>query len=190
MRWSSTVRWRTQFCVQSSHGQDSPTGSTEDTSVCTVWNHARRKQIKSRQVIMSLRSACATIGRAHLCFDRSEIGTHSLGSGAAMKMYLAGVLVYTIMLIGRWSSNAFLCYIRKQVKQFLQDVSKKCWHIDCFERLQTLHLVWCIKQRSLAAQPSWQHQDEEKHWTRRVLTGAAPGFLPFQLTNRQCKRSN
>jgi hypothetical protein len=29
------------------------------------------------------------------------------------------------MLIGRWSINAFLHYIRKQVKQFLQDVTKK-----------------------------------------------------------------
>jgi hypothetical protein len=42
-----------------------------------------------------------------------------------MEMYLAGVPVYTIMLIGRWSSNAFLHYIQKQVEQFLKDVAKK-----------------------------------------------------------------
>jgi hypothetical protein len=100
-------------------------GTKEDTSVCTVWNYARHEQIKSRQVITSLRSACATIGSACLGFDPSEIGTHSLRSGAAMEMYLAGVPVYTIMLIGRWSSNAFSHYIRKQVQQFLQDVAKK-----------------------------------------------------------------
>jgi hypothetical protein len=100
-------------------------GTTEDTSVCTVWNHARREQIKSRQVITLLRSACATIGSARLGFDPSKIGTHSLCSGAAMEIYLAGVPVYTIMVIGRWLSDAFLHYIRKQVKQFLQDVAKK-----------------------------------------------------------------
>ncbi len=100
-------------------------GITEDTSVCTVWNHARREQIKSRQVITSLRSACATIGSTCLGFDPIEIGAHSLRLGSAMEMYLAGVPVYTIMLIGRWLSDAFLHYIRKQVKQFSQDVAKK-----------------------------------------------------------------
>ena len=42
-----------------------------------------------------------------------------------MEMYLAGVPVYTIMLIGRWLSNAFLRYIRKQVEQFLCHVAKQ-----------------------------------------------------------------
>jgi hypothetical protein len=51
--------------------------------------------------------------------------THSLCSGAAMEMYLAGVPVYTIMLIGRWSSGAFLHYIRKQVEQFLRHIAKQ-----------------------------------------------------------------
>ena len=42
-----------------------------------------------------------------------------------MEMYLAVILVYTIMLIGRWSSDAFLRYIQKQVEQFSKHVSKK-----------------------------------------------------------------
>ena len=42
-----------------------------------------------------------------------------------MEMYLAGVPVYTIMLIGRWSSDAFLRYIRKQVEQFSKHVAKQ-----------------------------------------------------------------
>jgi hypothetical protein len=47
----------------------------------------------------------------------------SARSGAAMAMYLAGVPVFTIMLLGRWSSDAFLRYIRKQVKEFSSGVS-------------------------------------------------------------------
>jgi hypothetical protein len=39
-------------------------------------------------------------------------------------MYLTGVPVFTIMLIGRWSSDAFLRYIRRQVLQFSAGVSK------------------------------------------------------------------
>ena len=38
-------------------------------------------------------------------------------------MALDKIEVYTIKLIGRWKSDAFLCYIRKQVKEFTFDVS-------------------------------------------------------------------
>jgi hypothetical protein len=38
--------------------------------------------------------------------------------GPQMAMYLAGVPIFSIMLIGRWSSLAFLKYIRKQVQEF------------------------------------------------------------------------
>jgi len=40
-------------------------------------------------------------------------------------MYLNGVRVYTIMLLGRWSRDAFLRYIRKQVESFGSGVSSK-----------------------------------------------------------------
>ena len=42
-----------------------------------------------------------------------------------MAMYLAGVPVFTIMLIGRWSSDAFLRYIRRQVQEFSAGVSRR-----------------------------------------------------------------
>ena len=55
----------------------------------------------------------------------TEIGLHSLRSSAAMAIYLNGIPVYTIMLLGRWSSDAFLRYIRKQVNEFSSNVSNK-----------------------------------------------------------------
>jgi len=42
-----------------------------------------------------------------------------------MAVYLAHVPVFTIMLLGRWSSDAFLRYIRKQVKEFSREISSK-----------------------------------------------------------------
>jgi hypothetical protein len=42
-----------------------------------------------------------------------------------MAMYLGECPVYTIMLMGRWSSDAFLRYIRKQVLEFSHNVSKR-----------------------------------------------------------------
>mmetsp|Transcript_28009 Transcript_28009/g.50719 ORF Transcript_28009/g.50719 Transcript_28009/m.50719 type:complete len:105 (-) Transcript_28009:359-673(-) len=53
------------------------------------------------------------------------MGTHSIRSGAAMAMHLANVPVYTIMLVGRWSSDAFLRYIRKQVQEFSVGISNR-----------------------------------------------------------------
>ncbi len=42
-----------------------------------------------------------------------------------MEMYLREILIYTIMLIGRWLSNAFLHYIQKQVEELSRNVAKK-----------------------------------------------------------------
>ncbi len=39
-------------------------GTTEDNSACTVWRHDRCELITSRQVIVTLWSACANIGRS------------------------------------------------------------------------------------------------------------------------------
>ena len=42
-----------------------------------------------------------------------------------MEMYLGECPVYTIMIIGLWSSDAFMRYIRKQVEQFSHNVSRR-----------------------------------------------------------------
>jgi len=42
-----------------------------------------------------------------------------------MAMYLGGVPIFTIMLLGRWSSEAFLRYIRKQVQEFSKGVGQR-----------------------------------------------------------------
>ena len=53
-----------------------------------------------------------------LGFTGEEVGTHSIRSSLAMALYLARRPVSTIMLLGRWSSDAFLLYIRRQVQEF------------------------------------------------------------------------
>ena len=53
-----------------------------------------------------------------------KIGLHSFRAAAAMAMYLSGVPLYIIMLIGRWKSLCFLSYIRKQVDMFSVDISR------------------------------------------------------------------
>jgi hypothetical protein len=66
---------------------------------------------------------------------KHELGTHSIRSGATMAMYLGECPVYTIMLIGQWSSNAFLWYIRKQVMEFSHNVSKRMLTFQTFRHI-------------------------------------------------------
>ena len=55
----------------------------------------------------ALRDAVTAIGEENLGFKAVQVGCHSIRYGAAMAMYLGECPVYTIMMIGRWSSDAF-----------------------------------------------------------------------------------
>ena len=81
--------------------------------------------VTSKILVDALEGAIEAVGRDRIGIQKGEVGTHSIRSGAAMAMYLGEVPVYTIMMLGRWSSDAFLRYIRKQVEQFSHNVSKK-----------------------------------------------------------------
>ena len=72
-----------------------------------------------------LRAHIQSIDYRSLGISPETIGLHSCRSSAAMAMYLNHVPVYTIMLLGRWSSDAFLRYIRQQVTDFGSDVASK-----------------------------------------------------------------
>eukprot|EP00957_Ditylum_brightwellii_P198094 15092243-Ditylum_brightwellii.AAC.1 len=72
-----------------------------------------------------IQASIKAISKQELRFKASKVGMHSNHLRAATVMYMAGVPVYTIMLIGRWSSDAFLHYIRKQVQEFTSSISGK-----------------------------------------------------------------
>jgi hypothetical protein len=98
-------------------------GCDTDSLVSTVLTNDRRRLITSTFLATQLQAAAKRIGPDVLGFSHLDVGTHSIRSGGAMAMYLARVPVFTIMLIGRWSSDAFLRYIRRQVLQFSAGVS-------------------------------------------------------------------
>ena len=64
-------------------------------------------------------------GKSKLQILKSEVGTHSLRLGSAMTMYLGEIPVYAIQLIGRWKSDSFMKYLRKQIKQFTLGIASK-----------------------------------------------------------------
>ena len=67
--------------------------------------------INSTMMVNALESGIEAIGHDKLGMKKGKLGTHSIRLGAAMAMYLGECPVYTIMTVGRWSCDAFLCYI-------------------------------------------------------------------------------
>jgi hypothetical protein len=100
-------------------------GANNDTPISAIWQYNRIKHIPSRQIKNVLQDAVLAIGEDTLHIIANKIGTHSIRLGAAMAMFLGGCPVFLIMMIGCWSSNAFLCYIRKQVEEFNHNISHK-----------------------------------------------------------------
>jgi hypothetical protein len=114
-------------------------GTSDNTPVSTFFNHGIIDQVTSDHMINALRDAVGAIGEARLGFNKENVGTHSIRSGAAMAMYLGECPVFMIMLIGRWSSDAFLRYIRKQVMEFSQNVAKKMLSCQNFRHIPDIH---------------------------------------------------
>ena len=93
--------------------------------------------ITSKTVLQRIRQAVAEIGGSRLGYDAGRVGTHSIRSGAAMAMFLAGVPIETIQLIGRWKSRAFMRYIRIQVPDITKDVASKMTLRESFFTITT-----------------------------------------------------
>ena len=114
--------------------------TNEDSFVNLISIKSKFYYVSGQDALQAIRAAATSIGETSLGFKISDIGTHSIRSGAAMAMYLDEVPVYTIMLIGRWSSNAFLLYIRKQVEQFSKNISSRMINNLSFAHVPQHHL--------------------------------------------------
>ena len=88
-------------------------GVSGETPVYAVWRNDRIEHITSTEMIEALLVAVIAIGEDQLGIKAGDVGTHSIRSASAMATYLGEFPVYTIMMIGRWSSNAFLKYSHK-----------------------------------------------------------------------------
>ncbi len=96
-----------------------------DLQINTVVIKGKLSTIPSSIILEKIRSAVKALGKDNLDFTADEVSTHSNRSGGAMGMYLSGTPVYMIMLMGCWSSDAFMRYIRKQVLDMSHRISTK-----------------------------------------------------------------
>ncbi|EJK64829.1 hypothetical protein THAOC_14393, partial [Thalassiosira oceanica] len=106
-----------------------PVGLQDQNTIDERGNVIPKKRVthdlSHNQMLSDIRAAVRAIGPKVLGFTSNDVGTHSVRSSFAMMAYLAKEPVYTIMLIGRWSSTAFLSYIEPQIKEFTGGVSKR-----------------------------------------------------------------
>ncbi len=110
-------------------------GTNQNSPVSLAQHNNKTISITSEMVANLLKDGVVAISETKLGIHRSEVGTHSIRSGAAMAMYLAGVPIFSIMLIGRWLSLAFLKYIQKQVQEFSFGISSKMIEVQTFKHI-------------------------------------------------------
>jgi hypothetical protein len=116
--------------------------SSDDSEVCLFYNDNNNiEYINAQHVRTRLRAIVILIGEDKLGFSKDDIGLHSIRSGGAMAMFLSGTAVIIIMRVGRWSSEAFLEYIRDQIESFTAGVSTKMLKVEQFFNLNTESLV-------------------------------------------------
>ena len=95
------------------------------TPICCYFHDASGipASINIQHITATLRLEASKIGFQKLGFYPHEIGSHSLRSGGAMTLHLAGISEHTIKIIGRWRSDAFLIYLQGQIASFTKGVA-------------------------------------------------------------------
>jgi hypothetical protein len=105
------------------------TSVNDDTPLSTFNN----THITSKFTRDLLRHTCHIYGgKDKFGFDPSDIGNHSIRSGAAMALFLMNYHSDRIMILGRWKSTAFLIYIRPQVMEWTSNMSTDMIRFNSF----------------------------------------------------------
>jgi hypothetical protein len=104
-----------------------------NTPINSIRLGPRTLLISNTYVRRLLRHTCAICGgKSTFGFDPHEIGNRSIRSGAAMALFLQDISTAKIMILGRWSSDAFLVYIRPQVLEWTNNMSRDMIQLDSF----------------------------------------------------------
>jgi hypothetical protein len=103
------------------------------TPLCAFRSHGKVQLLTNNFSKLLLRHTCSFYGGYKAFgFHPHEIGNRSIRSGAAMALFLMDHSSAKIMILGRWSSDAFLVYIRPQVLEWTNSMSTDMIHFDSF----------------------------------------------------------
>jgi hypothetical protein len=106
---------------------------TARTPLCAFRAHGKVQLLNNNFTKLLLRHTCSFYGGYQTFgFHPHEIGNRSIRSGAAMALFLMDHSSAKIMILGRWSSDAFLVYIRPQVLEWTNSMSSDMIRFDSF----------------------------------------------------------
>jgi hypothetical protein len=147
--------------------------------------HQRLVYITSAQTQAFLKWTVAKLGAKSLGIQISRVGTHSVRTSCAMLLYMAKVRTAAIMLLGRWKSDAFLLYLRRQVKEFTQGLSEAM-----ASQLSMFHTEATATEPILT--PAFTHATHDDPMTQNVnsLALSTTRFNGQSQTNTSSTRGN
>ena len=101
-------------------------GTTKETYIDTFYCKTTNKlgHVTSAMVTQELKKAVIKVGSDSLGISVKEVGTHSIRTSFAMLLHLNGANDSTIMIKGRWKSDAFMKYVRGYIDMFGGNASK------------------------------------------------------------------
>ena len=113
-----------------------------NTHLCSIYINTTSGVITNSFTKKFLRKTCLSFGgKATFGFSTSEIGNKSLRSGAAMSLFLRDHSPAKIMILGRWSSDAFLVYIRPQVLEWVKNMFGNMIQFNSFLDVTTFDII-------------------------------------------------
>lgn len=98
-------------------------GTSDHTTVNAYHDSGRLNFVTAKQVSDAIKANILQMGQDRLGFTTDNIGIHSIRASTAMALNLGRIPIYVIVLVSRWSSDAFFNYIRKKVQDFTRGVS-------------------------------------------------------------------
>jgi hypothetical protein len=89
--------------------------TNERTQINAYFHNGELRFIKNSEILNKLKIVVKTMGKEDLGLNPNDVGTHSLRASYALILALMGAPDSKIMILGRWKSDAFMKYIKRQI---------------------------------------------------------------------------
>lgn len=101
-------------------------GGTDSSPICDMYDGKFKKwySVTQKDMLAAVRQAVKTLQLHRQGIDVNIIGNHSLRSGDAMALKLAGYSDSEIQKFGRWKSATWLMYMHNQIAHLSSGVAK------------------------------------------------------------------
>lgn len=95
------------------------------TQINAYFHNGELQFIRNTEILNKLKIVVKTMGKEDLGLNPNDVGTHSLRASYALILALMGAPDSKIMLLGRWKSDAFMKYIKREIIKMRDDTAYK-----------------------------------------------------------------